>query len=110
VFTVAHHRLISERRRGACRPTAKPGADVIDDAGGDPDQENVDDLASQRVEKLCANLSEELRDVLLLRVLGDLSTHEVAKIVGKSVTAVKAFQSGALNSLGKGIEMEGVPL
>ena len=50
------------------------------------------------------------REVLLLRVVGDLTVEQVATVLGKSVGGVKATQRRALSSLRKSIEPEGVLL
>ena len=55
-------------------------------------------------------LSPDQREVLLLRVVGDLTVEQVATIVGKTVGSVKATQRRALSSLRKSIEQEGVLL
>ena len=111
VFTIAHRRLIDERRRAARRPSSPTAdADGFDQPGGDVEEEALDALGSQRVYKLCAGLSPDQREVLILRVVGDLTVEQVAAIVGKSVGAVKALQRRALHALRKRIEREGVPL
>jgi RNA polymerase sigma-70 factor (ECF subfamily) len=44
-------------------------------------------------------LTQAQRDVIELRFAGELSTAEVAKILGKSQGAVKVMQHSALSSL-----------
>jgi RNA polymerase sigma-70 factor (ECF subfamily) len=44
-------------------------------------------------------LTEDQRDVILLRVLGDLSIAEVAQVLGRREGAVKMLQSRGLASL-----------
>jgi RNA polymerase sigma-70 factor (ECF subfamily) len=62
------------------------------------------------VYELCAELSDDQREVLILRIVGDLTVEQVSLIVGKSVGAVKALQRRALTSLRRRVEREGVPL
>jgi len=52
---------------------------------------------------LLATLTTEQRDVLLLRVVGDLSIDEVAKAVGRRPGAVKALQRRGLEKLRRSI-------
>jgi RNA polymerase sigma factor (sigma-70 family) len=111
VFTIAHRRLTDERRRATRRPwVPTPDAEAFDRSGGDVEQEALEALGSRRVFELCAGLSPDQREVLLLRIVGDLSVEQVAAIVNKSVGAVKALQRRALHGLRKKIEREGVPL
>ena len=111
VFTIAHRKLIDERRRLARRRWS-PAGDLaaFDQTGGDVEVDALDVLGSQRVLEWCAGLSADQRDVLVLRVVGDLTVEQVSAIVGKSVGAVKALQRRALSSLRQQLEKEGVTL
>ena len=60
------------------------------------------------MQALLGALTEEQRDVLLLRVVAGLSLQETAAVVGKRVGAVKALQRRALTSLRKEIHAKGV--
>lgn len=51
------------------------------------------------VSALVRSLSASQRDVLLLRVVGDLSVAETARILDKSEANVRALQSRALKAL-----------
>jgi RNA polymerase sigma-70 factor (ECF subfamily) len=53
------------------------------------------------------NLTEDQRQVILLKYFGDLSNADVAGIIGKSEGAVKALQHRALASLKRILETEG---
>jgi RNA polymerase sigma factor (sigma-70 family) len=111
VFTIAHRKLIDERRRLARRRWS-PAGDLaaFDQTGGDVEADAFDALGSQRVVEWCAGLSADQRDVLVLRVVGDLTVEQVAEIVGKSAGAVKALQRRALTALRQQLEKEGVTL
>jgi RNA polymerase sigma factor (sigma-70 family) len=111
VFTIAHRRLIDERRRAVRRPTTMTAdTDLLDRAGGDVEQDALAVLGTARVYELCAGLSDDQREVLILRVVGDLTVEQVAAIVDKSVGAVKALQRRALQALRRKLERDGVPL
>jgi RNA polymerase sigma-70 factor (ECF subfamily) len=62
------------------------------------------------VRRIIDRLAPEQRDVLLLRVLGDLTVEEVARAVGKSPGAVKALQRRGLSAIKRTLAEEGVPL
>jgi RNA polymerase sigma-70 factor (ECF subfamily) len=62
------------------------------------------------VHELCAGLSDDQREVLILRIVGDLTVEQIAAIVDKSVGAVKALQRRALDALRRKLVRDGVPL
>ncbi|WP_187279585.1 RNA polymerase sigma factor [Quadrisphaera setariae] len=104
VFTIAHRRLADSWRRASRRPSLAD-ADVHDDPattalpGGDAEDEALASLGTSRVHDLCARLPRDQRAVVLLRVLGDLSVDEVARVLGKTPASVKALQRRGLLTL-----------
>jgi len=101
VFTVAHSRLIDDRRRVARRPqgggdTHDAGPDRV---GGDAEQDALERLSAQRVQALCDRLVPDQRDVLLLRLMAGLTIEAIAEALGKSEGAVKALQRRGLAKL-----------
>ncbi|MFQ5947329.1 MAG: RNA polymerase sigma factor [Acidimicrobiia bacterium] len=110
VFTIAHHRVIDERRYRSRRPV-----DPYDDLSGlgetgDVEQEALDSLTSGRVQELIEQLTPDQRDVLLLRVVGDLTVAQVAGALEKAPGTVKALQRRGLAALQRLTERRGVPL
>jgi RNA polymerase sigma-70 factor (ECF subfamily) len=109
VFVIAHHRLIDEGRRTARRP--------IDLESDGPDVPSPDDLETQvleasataRVRRMIERLPPDQRDVLFLRVFGDLTAEQVAQTIGKSRGAVKALQRRGLVTIKQALQEEGVP-
>ena len=93
-FTIAHHRLLDERRRSARRPAEPVPPAELERLGprGDTERDADRTLSAERVGRLLAQLSEDQKNVILLRVLGDLTSEEVAEILGKTPGAVKALQ------------------
>jgi RNA polymerase sigma factor (sigma-70 family) len=116
VFTIAHRRLLDERRRRARRPLPEPLTDIADAAAREsPAADEVEgaierSLGAERVRALCDRLVPDQRDVLLLRLLGDLSIEQIAATLGKSKGAIKALQRRGLAAVGRLLEREGVPL
>jgi RNA polymerase sigma factor (sigma-70 family) len=118
VFTIAHRRLLDERRRRNRRPPPEPLTDGTDaltppSPATDDVEEAIDrSLGAERVRALCERLVPDQRDVLLLRLLGDLSIEQIAGTLGKSKGAVKALQRRGLAAIGRLLdrEREGVPL
>jgi RNA polymerase sigma-70 factor (ECF subfamily) len=98
-FTIAHSRLVDEFRRRS-RTTELPyEADLDGRQQVSAEQEVVEQLGSTAITALLARLGDEQRTVILLRVLGDLSLEETARIMGKSVGAVKQLQRRGLLAL-----------
>ena len=111
LFTIAHSRLIDDRRRTHRRPRIADGHDAGSDrAGGDAEQDALERLGSQRVQALCGRLVPDQRDVLLLRLLAGLTVEAIAETLGKSPGAVKALQRRGLANLRKILEHDSVPL
>jgi RNA polymerase sigma-70 factor (ECF subfamily) len=67
-------------------------------------------LAAERVRALCDRLALAQRDVILLRVFGDLTVDQVAGVIGRSRGAVKALQRRGYATIARLLEHEGVPL
>jgi RNA polymerase sigma factor (sigma-70 family) len=108
VFTIAHHRMVDEARRARRRPRLAT-AEVADEAAaGDVEAEALASLSDERLHRLLAVLSDDQRQVLLLRVVADLPLEEAATTLGKTVGAVKSLQHRALASLRRSLEQEGV--
>jgi RNA polymerase sigma factor (sigma-70 family) len=111
LFTIAHRRLLDERRRSQRRPVAEPLAAVEDRPAPDDVEGTVEEaLGVERIRAMCARLIPDQRDVLLLRWLGRLTVNEVAAIMNKTPGAVKALQRRGLEALGRIIERQGVAL
>jgi RNA polymerase sigma factor (sigma-70 family) len=113
VFSIAHRRLIDERRRLARRredaadPSALAGA-LAGSAVGDVEDEAVARLGQGWAMRTLDLLTDDQRSVLLLRVLADLSVEEVGRLLGKRPGAVKTLQRRALASLARYLERQGV--
>lgn len=100
LFTIAHHRMIDDRRRRSRQPQLQDDAGVDDAAGcGDVEEDAFAVMAHDHVRELVAVLSPDQRDVVLLRVVADLSVDEVARLLHKREGAVKALQHRALATL-----------
>jgi RNA polymerase sigma-70 factor (ECF subfamily) len=99
VFTIAHHRLIDARRRLDRRPVELSAELVRGIEPCDADDRLLRRAAIENVRWVLDQLRPEQRDVLLLRVFGDLTVDEVALLLGKSPGAVKALQRRGLEAV-----------
>lgn len=109
LFTIAHNAAIDHARARQRRPQTTTIERVAEPSTtGDPVAEAADaQLGNERVEALLAHVSPDQRDVLLLRIVADLSVAETAAIVGKGEEAVKALQRRALAALRRHISSQG---
>jgi RNA polymerase sigma factor (sigma-70 family) len=111
-FTIAHHRLLDERRRSARRPAEPVPTEELVRLGprGNTEEDALRALSAERVARLLARLSEDQQNVILLRVLGDLTSEEVAQVIGKTVGAVKALQRRGLEAVKREFARERVTI
>jgi RNA polymerase sigma factor (sigma-70 family) len=94
VFTIAHNRWVDEVRRSARRPRS-----VSDDGVDLAAPEAPDELVDPALLRALGQLTDEQRQVVLLRFAADLSVADVARITGRSQGAVKMATSRALERL-----------
>lgn len=100
LFTIAHRRLVDELRARARRGVPEP-YEGQDDPRISDSAETVamKRLSVDTVQRRLEGLSDDQRDVLMLRILGEMSLEEVATAMNKSVNAVKGLQKRALATL-----------
>jgi RNA polymerase sigma factor (sigma-70 family) len=112
LFTIVHNRLVDERRRHGRRITAVPmrTGEHPDEVGGDVEEEVLANLGGEWVGDVLARLSPDQRNVLLLRIVADLTIDQTAQVVGKRPGAVKALQRRGLAAIKRILEQQGVPL
>jgi RNA polymerase sigma factor (sigma-70 family) len=91
VFTIAHHRLVDERRRRAKSRRLRPQAPLRVAPADDP-------LDPALLAALDA-LTPDQREVVVLRFVADLSIETVAAMTDRPEGAVKSLQHRALRNL-----------
>lgn len=102
VFTIARRRAQDHVRRSTRRRT-----DVTDTnemtlpAAQDASAPALDRLGEEEARRLVAGLPPDQAQVILLRILGDLSVERTAEILGKRPGAVRALQLRALRRLAR---------
>ena len=106
-FTIAHRRLVDDLRRRRRRPVEVTGADVVERAvGGDVNEDAEVRMADASVRLAIDELPLDQRSVVLLRIIGDLTVEEIARVVGKRPGAVKALQRRGLRRLERAYPFE----
>ena len=109
VFTIAHHRIIDHRRtRTNQRTDSYPPDELADRAGvGDAEDDALESVGTESALGTIASLPPAQAEVVLLRVVADLSVADVATIVGKKQGAVRALQFRAMQRLARELAGEG---
>lgn len=108
-FSVAHARLVDEFRQRSRREresTYEPEQDPRTSAAAEED--GLRAMQTARVRALLDTLAPDQRDVLVLRILGDLSLEQVAEVLNTSEGAVKQRQRRGLLALRKRLEQDGI--
>jgi RNA polymerase sigma-70 factor, ECF subfamily len=105
LFRIARHDLYDHRRRQA-RARIEPLEDHLPEAAAaagaaDPEELAIGRLEGSRVVAALHELSDDQREVLLLRMAAGLTAPEVAETLGKTTGAVKALQHRGLASLAR---------
>jgi RNA polymerase sigma factor (sigma-70 family) len=105
VFTIAHHRMIDDRRRASREIPVQSSGAVDETRGcGDVEEDAFAALSRHEIEHLLAVLSPDQREVVLLRIVADLPVEQVARMMDRREGAIKALQHRAVASLRRHLE------
>ena len=96
VFTIAHRRLVDDRRR---RKVRHDHASDEPAEGVEPDAVDASTALDPELLRALDGLTPLQREVVVLRFVADLPIADVARIVRRPRTAVKALQARALAHL-----------
>lgn len=112
VFGIARHKIIDARRAESRRPDASVSVDDIAEgvARDNVESEVLINLSTERVEELFSTLTEDQRDVLVLRLVSDMTVAQIAVTLDKPEGAVKALQRRALRRLATHLDTKEVSL
>ena len=99
LFRIAHNQVANALRSRSRRRTSPLDgvADPIADADPARDVDRADD--ARRVRAALAELSEDRRQVVVLRFVDGLSAREIGAVLGRSEGAVRVLQHRALRDL-----------
>jgi RNA polymerase sigma factor (sigma-70 family) len=110
IFSIAYRRLVDELRRRTRRgETQEWSAERDDRLSPSAEDEAVERLGGASVRSLLDDLPEDQRNVMVLRIIGDLTIEQIAEVVGKREGAVKALQHRALEALRKKVLPTRIP-
>ncbi len=100
LFFVARRRYIDWVRRSVTAgPVIAYDAEQDDRPVLSAEDDALELIASEGVVELLAGLTDDQRDVLLLRLVADLTVEQVSLAVGKPVGAVKQLQRRGIDAL-----------
>jgi len=109
VFTIARRRVVDHYRRQDRRPVEGPLAEGTEGHDRDAGEIAIAALSTQQaIDYLVEALPAAQAEVVLLRVVADLSVEEVARVMGRSAGAVRILQHRALRKLEQHFKIEGV--
>jgi RNA polymerase sigma factor (sigma-70 family) len=109
VFTITHRRIVDHWRRASRTPALTEFTPDGDDRTSPAAEDGaLEELGTARVRQLLDTLTSDQRDVLLLRIVADLSLEQTAEVLAKPTGAVKSLQHRGLAALRRVIETEGV--
>ena len=106
VFVMAHHRLLDDLRKRKRRPelATEPAEFSSISEAGDLEAQVVDKHRAGEIRAIIEELTPAQRDVLLLRIYGEMSIEEVAAAMEKRPGAIKALQRRGLEALRRRID------
>jgi RNA polymerase sigma-70 factor, ECF subfamily len=105
LFRIAHNEIVNAlRSRGRRRSVSLDGLDGNASSELDPAAAAVAGDEARRLRGAVATLSEDRRQVVVLRFVDGLSTREIGDVLGRSEGAVRVLQHRALRELSRAIE------
>src|SRR5262245_35591965 len=112
VFSISRNRAVDLARAASRRPEQPMGLEELIGAGGigDVEDDAIRSLADERVREVLLELTADQRDVLLLRLLEDLTIEQIAAVMRKSPGAIKALQARGLEQIRRRISSGAVTL
>lgn len=113
VFTIAHHRIVDARRLQSRTPHMEEIDEAITTGHDVNHAASAEDVAFPglelgRLRSVLDRLSSDQRDVLVMRVVADMSVEQVAEALDKQPGAVRALQHRALLAVRRHLAAEAV--
>ena len=100
LFTIAQRRLVDELRRRSRRVVEVAWSPELDDRqDASAEHEALAAHGDVEARTLLDGLPQDQRDVMMLRIFGDLTVDQIATTLGKSPGAVKQLQRRGLENL-----------
>jgi RNA polymerase sigma-70 factor (ECF subfamily) len=111
VFSIAHARMVDEHRARKRRPaTISWAAETDPRQAPSAEHEAEQNASTARVMALLDRLPPDQREVLVLRIVADLTVDQVAEIMGRSSGAIKQLQRRGMLTVRAIVSERGVTL
>jgi RNA polymerase sigma-70 factor (ECF subfamily) len=102
IFSIAYRRLVDELRKRARRGEHSEWSARTDTRStASAEEDALAQISEAAALALLDELTDDQRNVMVLRIVADLTVDEVAVILGKNPGTVKSLQRRALESLRK---------
>lgn len=111
LFTIARRRVADDLRRRSRRVRVVSWSPEDDGSAHSPSAEEfvIGRATQDDLLRLVDDLTSDQRDVILLRLVADLSIEEVADVLGKRPGTVKSLQRRGLDSLRRALRASASP-
>lgn len=107
LFTIAQRRLVDEFRRRVRRPTEVPWSPELDDrCHPSAEHHALANRGDGGAKDLLDTLPADQRDVMMLRIFGDLTIEQIATTLDKTPGAVKQLQRRGLDNLRRRVSVD----
>ncbi len=104
LFSIARNTVIDHYRTAKSEHGLEDAASVLTDSSADPEAVLTEALRAERLARAMQTLTDEQREVLVLKFIEGYSTEEVADLMRKKPGAIRALQMRGLQSLERLLE------
>lgn len=99
LYRIARNVVIDHHRGARPMVDLETQADSLQDFGETPERTAEDSLAAREIHRAMQALTGEQREVLILKFIDELTTSQIASILGKRPGAIRAMQMRGLDAL-----------
>lgn len=106
IFRIAYNLIVDQYRGSGREELAEEGTDTSEEVT--PEDLYFQTETASELSRLLKRLSDDQREVLLLRFVAGLETEEMSKVMGRSANAIRQLQFRALDAMRKQMQQENV--
>ncbi len=106
LYHIAHGRIVDHYRRRSRRPEPQSLDEVTLLADSNPEHTAFQNIRQEQLLERVKTLTADQQQVVMLRFLQGYNLNETAKLMGKTIGAIKALQLRALRSLARSFEKD----
>ena len=99
IFRIARNKIADDYRAASRRPPQAALSHHPPTWGGDVETDADHRMGNERLHTLLGQLTDDQREVLALRIIGDLTIDQIAEMTGKRRGSVKQLQRRGLRRL-----------